>query len=125
MAQEKLSGKTADKTATAADGTATLSGLNLGYYLVDTTLGTLCSLDTTNPTVAMKEKNEAPTITKDVQEDSNNTWGDKNDADINQTVNFKATVTVKKGAENYTVHDTMSAGLTYKGVTAVKSVMQM
>lgn len=120
LAQEKLSGKTADKTATAADGTATLSGLNLGYYLVDTTLGTLCSLDTTNPTVAMKEKNEAPTITKDVQEDSNNTWGDKNDADINQTVNFKATVTVKKGAENYTVHDTMSAGLTYKGVTAVK-----
>ena len=24
------------------------TGLNLGYYLIDTTLGTLCSLDTTN-----------------------------------------------------------------------------
>jgi len=61
--QTQLAGKTADKTAVAADGKATLTGLNLGYYLVDTTLGTLCSLDTTNPSVEMEEKNEAPTTT--------------------------------------------------------------
>ena len=132
LAQAQLEGKTADKTAVApkaaeneAYSTVTLSGLNLGYYLVDTTLGTLCSLDTTNPNVIMKEKNEAPSITKEVQEDSKvdedgDGWGASNDADTNQVVNFKATVTVQAGAENYIVHDKMSAGLTYTGVTSVK-----
>ena len=99
--------------------TVKFEGLDLGYYLVDTTLGTLCSLDTTNPDVVMEEKNEAPTVEKEVQEDSNNAWGATNDADIDQTVNFKATITVQKGAENYILHDTMSAGLTYKGVTSI------
>ena len=36
--------------------TVAFTGLNLGYYLVDTTLGTLCSLDTTEPDVTMQEK---------------------------------------------------------------------
>ena len=36
-------------TETATSSTVTFSSLNLGYYLVDTTLGTLCSLDTTVP----------------------------------------------------------------------------
>jgi len=67
----------------------------------------------------MEEKNEAPTITKKVEEDSNNSWGETNDADINQVVNFKATITVQKGAENYILHDRMSTGLTYKNITAV------
>ena len=31
---------------TADSATVAFTGLNLGYYLVDTTLGTLCSLDT-------------------------------------------------------------------------------
>lgn len=122
QAQAQLEGKTADATATTGAGetTAKMENLNLGYYLVDTTLGTLCALDTTNPNVVMKEKNEAPTITKEVEEDSTNEWGETNDADINQGVNYKATITVKKGAENYIMHDTMSEGLTYVAVTAVK-----
>lgn len=116
----------ADKTANApvaAEGAThsvvTLSELKLGYYLVDTTLGTLCSLDTTNPNVVMEEKNEAPTVTKEVQEDSNSAWGETNDADINQTVNYKATITVQTGAENYILHDTMSAGLTFNANSVV------
>lgn len=127
LAQAQLSGKTADKSAVApaaAEGTqysaVTLSDLNLGYYLVDTTLGTICSLNTTKPDAIIEEKNEAPTVTKEVQEDSNRSWGESNDADVNQVVNFKATITVQKGAENYILHDTMSAGLTYTGVTSVK-----
>lgn len=113
LAQAKLSGKTADATATASNTTVTLTDLNLGYYLVDTTLGTICSLNTTKPDVIIEEKNEAPTVTKEVQEDSDSSWGESNDADVNQIVNFKATITVQKGAENYILHDTMSAGLTY------------
>ena len=119
LAQAQAATMTADATATApaaAEGktysTVTFSDLKLGYYLVDTTLGTLCSLDTTNPNVEMYEKNEVPTNVKTVQEDSNSAWGTTNDADIGQTVNFKSTITAKKGAENYVFHDTMSAGLT-------------
>ena len=108
------------QTKEAEGSTVEFTGLDLGWYLVDTTLGTICSLDTTNKNVTMKEKNAEPSITKEVQEDSTNTWGKVNDADINQVVNFKATITVQKGAENYVMHDTMSEGLTYIGVTSVK-----
>ena len=106
-------------SVTATTTTVSFSGLNLGYYLVDTTLGTLCSLDTTNPSVTMEEKNEVPTNVKTVEEDSTGNYGEKNDADIGQTVNFKSTITAQAGAENYVFHDTMSAGLTYTGVTGI------
>lgn len=117
---------TADATATApaaAEGatysTVKFENLKLGYYLVDTTLGTLCSLDTTNPNVVMEEKNEVPTNVKTVEEDSTGKYGEKNDADIGQTVNFKSTITAQAGAENYVFHDKMSAGLTYTDVTGI------
>ena len=106
-------------SVTATTTTVSFTGLKLGYYLVDTTLGTLCSLDTTNPSVVMQEKNEAPANVKTVEEDSNGNYGEKNDADIGQTVNFKSTITAQAGAENYVFHDTMSAGLTYTGVTGI------
>ena len=86
--------------------------LNLGYYLVDTTLGTLCSLDTTEPNVEMYEKNEQPPVKKEVKEDSTGHWGDENTAEIGQTVEFKTTIGAKPGAESYVLHDVMSAGLT-------------
>ena len=112
-------------SVTATTTTVSFSELDLGYYLVDTTLGTLCSLDTTNPNVTMEEKNEAPTNEKLVEEDSKvgkegvDAWGTTNDADIGQTVNFKSTITAQAGAENYVFHDTMSAGLTYGSVTGI------
>ena len=106
-------------SVTATTTTVSFTGLDLGYYLVDTTLGTLCSLDTTNPNVTMEEKNEVPTNVKTVEEDSTKTYGEKNDADIGQTVNFKSTITAQAGAENYVFHDTMSAGLTYGSVTGI------
>lgn len=110
---------TPDDTATAppaAEGatssTVTFNKLKLGYYLVDTSLGTLCSLDTTNPNVEMYEKNEVPVPEKKVQEDSDQKWGTSNTAQIGDTVNFKTTITAKKGAQNYVLHDKMSQGLT-------------
>lgn len=106
-------------SVTATTTTVSFTGLDLGYYLVDTTLGTLCSLDTTNPNVVMEEKNEVPVNVKTVEEDSTGNYGEKNDADIGQTVNFKSTITAQAGAENYVFHDTMSAGLTYTGVTGI------
>ncbi len=102
-------------SVTATTTTVSFTGLDLGYYLVDTTLGTLCSLDTTNPNVTMEEKNEVPTNVKTVEEDSTGNYGEKNDADIGQTVNFKSTITAQAGAENYVFHDKMSEGLTFGG----------
>lgn len=105
-------------TATAAEGsdatstTVTFSNLDLGYYLVDSTLGTLCSLDTTNPDVTIEEKNAAPGNEKTVEEDSTSKYGSVNDADIGQIVNFKSAITIPKGSENIVFHDTMSKGLT-------------
>lgn len=110
---------TADSTTTASSTTVTFSDLKLGYYLVDSTLGTLCSLDTTNPSVTIQEKNVAPGNEKKVEEDSTGNYGEKNDADIGQTVKFQSTITAQAGAENYVFHDKMSAGLTYTGVTSV------
>ena len=126
LAQAEAAKMTADATATAPDAAegATYSivkfeNLKLGYYLIDTTLGTLCSLDTTNPDAVMEEKNAVPENVKTVEEDSTGNYGEKNDADIGQTVNFKSTITAQAGAENYVFHDTMSAGLTYTGVTGI------
>ena len=99
-------------TKTADNTTVEFTGLDLGYYLVDTTLGTLCSLDTTDPDVTIKEKNEEPLIEKEVEEDSNGVYGDSDDANMTQTVNFKTIVTAKEGAEAYIVHDILSDGLT-------------
>lgn len=101
-------------TEKATSTTVKFEGLKLGYYLVDSSLGVLCSLDTTNPNVTMEEKNAAPTIEKQVKEDSTNAWGDANTADIGQTVEFKTTIHAKKGAQNYVLHDKMDAGLTLK-----------
>lgn len=99
-------------TQTAASRTVTFSNLNLGYYLVDTTVGSLCSLDTTIPNVEMSEKNEIPPVKKEVKEDSTGNWGEDNTAEIGQTVEFKTTIGAKPGAESYVLHDVMSAGLT-------------
>ena len=127
LAQVEAAKTTADATETApaaAEGatysSVSFTGLKLGYYLVDSTLGTLCSLDTTNPNVVMEEKNEVPTNVKTVEEDSTpGTYGEKNDADMGQTVNFQSTIIAQTGAQNYVFHDTMSSGLTYKDVTGI------
>ena len=99
-------------TKKADSTTVEFTGLNLGYYLIDTTLGTLCSLDTAAPDVEMYEKNELPLIKKEVKEDSTGNWGEENTAEIGDTVEFKTTITAKKGAQSYVLHDVMSVGLT-------------
>ena len=120
-------GLTFDKEETAPDATAggttsevTFSALPLGYYLVDSSVGALCSLNTTNPTATIQEKNGVPSVEKKVQEDSTNDWGDSNTADIGQIVNFQTTITAQLGAQNYVLHDKMDAGLTFGGIVTVK-----
>ena len=102
--------QTKDKVASA---TVEFTNLALGYYLVDSSAGTLCSLNTTDIDVIIQEKNGVPSVKKEVQEDSTNAWGENNTADIGQTVNFQTTITAQPGAQNYVLHDKMNAGLTF------------
>ena len=119
-AKGQLSGKTAGGSVKpTADGPAAISNLELGYYLVDSTVGALCELNTTKPGVEITDKNPRPTIEKKVQEDSDEKWGDVNDADIGQTVKFKSTVSAKPGARKYVVHDKMDAALKFDSVTSI------
>ena len=111
---KKVASKTADATNTVTFGT-----LSLGYYLIDSSTGALCSLDTTRPTATVQEKNSVPTVDKTIL-DSNNT-AKKNSANIGDKVLFKTTIDVEKGAENYVLHDKMDAGLTFDSIYSVQA----
>lgn len=99
------------QTATASDGNElTISGLDLGYYLVRSDLGILCSLDTTAPNALVKEKNEATVIVKNVED----TTKKQNVAEIGTYVKFTIRITVNdKAPVNYKLVDEMTEGLTF------------
>lgn len=102
---------------TAAGTTVEFTGLDLGYYAVDTSLGAICSLTNTNSTVTVIEKNGQPTVEKKILEDGKPV--DANNVAIGDTVNYQATITAGKGTVNYVLHDTMSAGLTFNASSVV------
>ncbi len=106
--------------STAANSDSITFGLlPLGYYAIDTTVGTMCSLTNTNSKFEVVDKNENPDIDKFVKEDSTGNWGEVNDANIGQVVEYKSNITVGYGATNYIMHDKMSDGLTFNGVDRV------
>lgn len=88
-ADKKISGT----KETATGGTVTFSNLDLGYYLVDSSLGALCGLNTTNPDATIKEKNEKPEIKKEVQTSAGD-WSSENNAKIGDTVEYKVEIKV-------------------------------
>ena len=96
------------KTATASGGEAVISGLTAGYYVVSTTAGSLCILNTSGSDLKIDEKNEAPTIDKKI-----NGSKSTNDAAIGDVVNYTVTIHAKKGATGYVLTDTMTKGLTF------------
>lgn len=102
-----------------SNGNLVFSDLDLGYYLVDSSVGALCGLNTTNPTVTIEEKNGTPTVGKQVKEDSTEIFDSSNTVDIGQTLEFKTTITAQAGAQNYVLHDKMDAGLTFTGTVSV------
>ena len=107
-----------DHVSTTTDNSTsiTFKNLPLGWYLVvsDLNNGAICSIDTTDPTVIIKEKNGEPTIEKYVDNDKSN------DAGIGDIVNFQIDVAVLDGQpHNYVIHDAMSAGLTFNEASVV------
>lgn len=99
-------------TPTKDGATLVFDGLELGYYLVDSSAGALCSLNTTNLVAEITEKNEAPSVEKKAKEDSSGEWVTTNTAQIGDVVEFQITINAKKGAQGYVLHDEMAAGLT-------------
>lgn len=112
LATEAGSSITPDRWQTAALGPVVFSNLPLGYYFVQSTLGAVCSLDTTNPRAEIQEKNGEPTVDKQVWD---NGWGDTNDVNIGDVISFMTTITAQAGAENYVLHDVMEH-MTFKAV---------
>ena len=112
----------AAKTATADANGAEISGLDLGYYLVDSSLGALCGLSTTAPNAEIAEKNSKSSIAKLVKEDSTGSYGASATADMGQEVEFQLTVNV--GTEqipglgtgidaDFVITDRLPAGISY------------
>ena len=106
----------ADDSVKATSNTVIFDNLPLGWYLVvsDLTTDAICSIDTTAKQVTIKEKNGAPTVEKEV-EYASGSWGQGNDGNVGDTVNFQTTIYVTDGnPTNYILHDEMSEGLTFK-----------
>ena len=99
--------------------TLVFSGLPLGYYLVDSSVGAALSIDTNRKDATIHEKNEVPTVKKEVLDEDTNIWGKTNDSAIGKRVDFQVKINAKKGAQNYILHDKMTEGLTFGEVTSV------
>lgn len=101
----------ASKKATST--TVQFTELDLGYYLVSSSVGSLLHLTTTNPDGKINEKNTIkPEVDKEVKENSTGVYGKENDATIGDTVEFKSTITTGAGFKDYVLYDNMSTGLT-------------
>lgn len=94
---------------TKVDNTVKASDLDLGYYFVSGTSGSVCEL-TTAKDIQIRDKNEVPEIKKDVNDDDRT-------VEIGQKLTYTITgkVPSTKGYPEYTyeVTDTMSEGLTF------------
>ena len=97
------------------DGTQTItySDVDMGYYLVDSSVGALCSLNTTNLTATIEEKNSVPTVEKKVRRQGESSYNNNINANMGQVLEFQITITVGDGPQNYVLHDVMDEGLTY------------
>ena len=103
------------------DVSATISNLADGYYLVETSLGALCGLNTANgdTAVTINEKNEMPVVKKEVKEKNpRDRWQTSNIAQVGSIVDFKAEIEVKSESIKYVFHDEMEAGLKIQNTTA-------
>lgn len=102
------------KTTKATSTSVVFDNLDLGYYLVDSSVGALLHLTTTNPTATVNEKNTLnPNVDKNVKENSTGEYGKENDDMIGSTINYKSTITTGAGYGSYVLYDKMDVGLTF------------
>lgn len=109
------------------------TGDETGYYFVDSTLGSLCVLNTATADVDINEKNTVPTVNKEILEDSKSTLGEYIEGDTSTSGEEYATIdvidtiyyqlTVNTGTNStklgtgidgdYVIKDVLPAGITF------------
>ncbi|MCR5635616.1 MAG: LPXTG cell wall anchor domain-containing protein [Clostridiales bacterium] len=101
----------------AATDTVTFSGLDFGYYYITSTLGSIVTLDTNNPTVNVIDKNQGGPVIggKSIVEDTDTLLSS---ARFGDTISFKVqgTTTNYNGTDKVVevfVNDAIDEGLTY------------
>lgn len=106
---------TETKKDTAGKTALEFTGLDLGYYLVESNVGALCSLDTTNSTAKIEEKNSQPTLEKSIVkgDEENAKYLKSTTANIGDSIHYHVQITVGKGANNYVFYDKIASGLKY------------
>lgn len=119
-ATDKKITETSTAKTGANDTSVTIDGLELGYYLVGSSMGALCSLDTAHSEVTINDKNKKPTVEKKIALNNNiNNLDSNNSANIGDDVIFLTTINVQPGAKNYVLHDKMDVHLAYQCIMDV------
>lgn len=111
-APEANASNTPSVTITATSNTVVFEDLDLGYYVIDSSVGAVCGLTNTDPDGTINEKNGTPIIEKFVKEDSTGDWEHTSDDHLGAVIPFQIEVTKVAGAVNYIVGDNLSDGLT-------------
>lgn len=107
----------------ATEAQITFNNLGLGYFLLDSSAGTLLSLDTNSPSMDITEKNEVPSVpSKRVvsivnANTSTERQGNLTSVSIGDTVNYRVVINAKEGAKNYVLHDEMDDGLNFNAAS--------
>ena len=106
-------------------GSATVNGPVVtieddGYYLLVPDNGTTCGVIVIaeGEVKTVTEKSSAdglPSVTKKVLEDSTNTYGEENTADIGERITFQTTITAGGHDSNYILHDQMCEHMLWLG----------
>ena len=110
-------------TKKAISTSVKFDSLELGYYLVDSSVGALLHLTTTNPSAIVNEKNTLnPNVDKNVLENSTGTYGKENDDMIGSTISYKTTITTGAGYGNYVLYDVMDKGLTFNSNSVIVKI---
>ncbi len=114
------------------EGSVTFSNLNLGYYLVSSSVGTLCSLDSTTPDVTINDKNTTPVIHKYLADstdgesfDSDNDGVDdrqEDDADNHDTIRYELIIDNVDHVKELVVHDYMDEEQLAIGTIQIESI---
>lgn len=105
------------KASNETNAKVVFENLQLGYYLVETSAGTACSIDTTHPEVEIRDKHASPSVSKLVANGgtiSNNKK--RNSMNRGDNVFFETIINVKPHVTNYCLHDYMDSYLKYNSV---------
>ncbi len=102
--------------ATSSIESLEFTGLDLGYYVVDTSLGSLCMLTSTNPDAQIREKNPTPSNKKYVEDitdkDKEETFVTSDNADVIDRLRYEIILDNVEDLHNLCLHDQIDPELT-------------